>query len=104
MGWILLVDSSPSYRAAESMVHALKYYCGEGVLPAVQEADCPGISKINEIVFMLLLSDLMDVIKITIHYISVMVNYLSRLRLRRLWLKTWTPHVCSQFRALEDEV
>ena len=62
MGWTLLVDSSPSYRAAESMVHALKYYCGEGVLPAVQEADCPGISKINEIVFMLLLSDLMDVI------------------------------------------
>lgn len=85
------------------MVHALKYYCGEGVLPAVQEAGCPGISEINEIVFMLLLSYLMDVIKI-IHYISVMVNYLSRLRLRRLWLKTWTPHVCSQFRALEEEV
>ena len=99
MGWILLVDSSPSYRAAESMVHALKYYCGEGVLPAVQESDCPGISKINEIVFMLLLSDLSAK-----HYISVMVNYLSRLRLRRLWLKTWTPHVCSQFRALEEEV
>jgi len=87
------------------MVHALKYYCGEGVLPAVQEADCPGISKINEIVFMLLLSYLMDVIKISaIYYISVMVNYLSRLRLRRLWLKTWTPHVCSQFRALEEDV
>ena len=88
------------------MVHALKYYCGEGVLPAVQEAGCPGISEINEIVFMLLLSYLMDVIKIqsTIYYISVMVNYLSRLRLRRLWLKTWTPHVCSQFRALEEEV
>ena len=85
------------------MVHALKYYCGEGVLPAVQEAGCPGISEINEIVFMLLLSYLMDVIKI-IYYISVMVNYLSRLRLRRLWLKTWTPHVCSQFRALEEEV
>ena len=46
------------------MVHALKYYCGEGVLPAVQEAGCPGISEINEIVFMLLLSYLMDVIKI----------------------------------------
>ena len=45
------------------MVHALKYYCGEGVLPAVQEAGCPGISEINEIVFMLLLSYLMDVIK-----------------------------------------
>ena len=88
------------------MVHALKYYCGEGVLPAVQEAGCPGISEINEIVFMLLLSYLMDVIKIRniIHYISVMDNYLSRLRLRRLWLKTWTPHVCSQFRALEEEV
>ena len=87
------------------MVHALKYYCGEGVLPAVQEAGCPGISEINEIVFMLLLSYLMDVIKISaIYYISVMVNYLSRLRLRRLWLKTWTPHVCSQFRALEEEV
>ena len=87
------------------MVHALKYYCGEGVLPAVQEAGCPGISEINEIVFMLLLSYLMDAIKISaIYYISVMVNYLSRLRLRRLWLKTWTPHVCSQFRALEEEV
>ena len=84
------------------MVHALKYYCGEGVLPAVQEAGCPGIREINEIGFMLLLSYLMDVIKI--YYISVMVNYLSRLRLRRLWLKTWTPHVCSQFRALEKEV
>ena len=46
------------------MVHALKYYCGEGVLPAVQEAGCPGISEINEIVFMLLLSYLMDVINI----------------------------------------
>ena len=45
------------------MVHALKYYCGEGVLPAVQEAGCPCISEINEIVFMLLLSYLMDVIK-----------------------------------------
>ena len=45
------------------MVHALKYYCGEGVLPAVQEAGCPGISEMNEIVFMLLLSYLMDVIK-----------------------------------------
>ena len=44
------------------MVHALKYYCGEGVLPAVQEADCPGILDINEIGFMLLLSYLMDVI------------------------------------------
>ena len=84
------------------MVHALKYYCGEGVLPAVQEAGCPGISEINEIVFMLLLSYLMD--ESAIYYISVMVNYLSRLRLRRLWLKTWTPHVCSQFRALEEEV
>jgi len=42
------------------MVHALKYYCGEGVLPAVQEAGCPGISEMNEIVFMLLLSYLMD--------------------------------------------
>ena len=81
------------------MVHALKYYCGEGVLPAVQEADCPGISEINDIVFMLLLSYLS-----AIHYISVMLNYLSRLRLRRLWLKTWTPHVCSQFRALEEGV
>ena len=89
------------------MVHALKYYCGEGVLPAVQEAGCPGISEINEIVFMLLLSYLMDVINShlrSFHYISVMANYLSRLRLRRLWLKTWTPHVCSQFRALEEEV
>ena len=46
------------------MVHALKYYCGEGVLPAVQEAGCPGIREINEIGFMLLLSYLMDVIKI----------------------------------------
>ena len=42
------------------MVHALKYYCGEGVLPAVQEAGCPGILEINEIVFILLLSYLMD--------------------------------------------
>ena len=41
------------------MVHALKYYCGEGVLPAVQEAGCPGIREINEIGFMLLLSFLM---------------------------------------------
>ena len=45
------------------MVHALKYYCGEGVLPAVQEEGCPGIREINEIGFMLLLSFLMDVIK-----------------------------------------
>ena len=42
------------------MVHALKYYCGEGVLPAVQEAGCPGIREIIEIGFMLLLSFLMD--------------------------------------------
>ena len=54
------------------MVHALKYYCGEGVLPAVQEAGCPGISEINEIVFMLLLSYLMDVIKITQYIILVL--------------------------------
>ena len=55
------------------MVHALKYYCGEGVLPAVQEAGCPGISEINEIVFMLLLSYLMDVIKIKAQYIILVL-------------------------------
>ena len=52
------------------MVHALKYYCGEGVLPAVQEADCPGISVINDIVFMLLLSYLAQYIILVLWLIT----------------------------------
>ena len=52
------------------MVHALKYYCGEGVLPAVQEAGCPGISEINEIVFTLLLSYLAQYIILVLWLIT----------------------------------